>query len=160
MLRLPRDAPVIINVHRSTSADFSEHLQAYLTEIRTITRMDNIQLSPSSSSKFSFRDSLSDDIDLIFHLTDDKPTRDLVGKHEERLSKQVEKLHEDLVSNETATKFYEENNDPENAERERRRREILLEEMTLNQRRHETFVQLAHKRTVVEKKSNKTKRRT
>lgn len=157
MLRLSRNAPIIINIHRPSSTDISEHLQTYLTEIRTITRMDNIQLSSSSSSKISFRDSLTDDIDLIFHLTDDESTRDLISKHEERLSKQVEKLHEDLISNEATTKFYEENNDPDHAERERRRREILLEELTLNQRRHETFVELAQKRTVIEKK---TKRKT
>lgn len=155
MLRLPRNSPISIDIHRSTSTALVEHLQAYLTEIRTITRLDNIELSPSVFSKFSFRDYLTDDIDLIFNLTDDSSTRELVSKHEERLSKQVDKFHDDLNNNETAMNFHRENNDEENVQREQRRREILMDEMKLHQRRHETFVQLTQKRTVIDKTTKK-----
>ncbi len=158
MLRLPRDANIFIHLHQQ---DFSTHLETYLTEIRTITRLNNIHLSHSSSSTsspYSFRDYLTDDVELIFHLTDDQATRELVAKHEERLSIQVEKLKEDIATNATIIQAHQENQDAENIEREERRREVLLEEMKLTERRHETFVHLAQKRTVVEKKNKKEKR--
>lgn len=154
MLRLPRDSSIYIDIHRPTSAIFSDHLQTYLTEIRTITRLDNIELS-SSSSKFSFRDYLTDDIDLIINLTDDSSMRELVSKHEERLSKQVDKLNDDLLTNETTMEFHRDNE--EIVQREQRRREILFDELKLNQRRHETFVQLAQKRTIIDKNKKKNK---
>jgi len=157
MLRLPRDSNIIINFPNSHRDDLSRHIESYLTEIRTITRLNNIQLSSSIQlSKYSFRDYLTDDIELIFNLNDDQQTRELVEKHEERLSKQVEKLNDDMNINETIMKFHQENNDAENIEREQRRREILIEDIKLTKRRHETFVQLAQKRTIIEKKNKRS----
>jgi hypothetical protein len=157
MLRLPRDSNIIINFPNSHPDDLSRHIENYLTEIRTITRLNNIQLSSSIQlSKYSFRDYLTDDIELIFNLNDDQQTRELVEKHEERLSKQVEKLNDDKNINETIMKFHQENNDAENIEREQRRREILIEDIKLTKRRHETFVQLAQKRTIIEKKNKRS----
>jgi len=153
MLRLPRDCNIMIRIHDQD--DLSEHIENYLLEIRTITRLNNINLfdsSLSSKSKYLFRDYITDNIELIFNLNDDKQTRELVEKHEERLSKQVDKLNDDININDTARKFYQENNDLENLEREQRRRDILIEDIKLIQRRHETFVNLAQKRTVIEKK--------
>jgi hypothetical protein len=164
MLRLPRDSDIIIHFHDSNSQDLSTHIETYLTEIRTITRLNNIQLIRSSNdslnlSKLSFRDYITDNIELIFNLNDNEQTKGLVGKHEEKLSKQVDKFHDDMNANDAAMKLHQENNDVENIEREQRRREILIEDMTLTQRRHERFVQLAQKRTIVEKK-NKTEKRS
>jgi hypothetical protein len=157
MLRLPRDSNIIINFPNSHPDDLSRHIENYLTEIRTITRLNNIQLSSSIQlSKYSFRDYLTDDIELIFNLNDDQQTRELVEKHEERLSKQVEKLNDDMNINETVMKFHQENNDAENIEREQHRREILIEDIKLTKRRHETFVQLAQKRTIIEKKNKRS----
>jgi hypothetical protein len=164
MLRLSRDSDIIIHLH--DQEDFSIHLETYLTEIRTITRLNNIHLLSSSSktplnfSNFSFRDSIINNVELIFNLNDDKQTRELVEKHEQRLSKQVDKLNDDIGVNEAATKFYQENNDLENVDREQRRRENLVEEVKLTQRRHETFVNLAQKRTVIEKKNKNEKKRS
>ena len=159
MLRLPRDSNIIIHFHNSHQNDLLQHIQNYLTEIRTITRLNNVQLSSSvHPSKYSFRDYLTDDIELIFNLNDDQQTRELVEKHEERLSKQVAKLNDDLHTNENVMKFHQENNDTENIEREQRRREILMEDVELTQRRHETFVQLSQKRTVIEKKNKNDQR--
>jgi hypothetical protein len=156
MLRLPRDSDIIIHFHNRNQEYLSTHLQTYLTEIRTITRLNNIHISSSPNlSKFSFRDYITDNIELLFNLNDDKQTRDLVEKHEERLSKQIDKLNDDIVVNETATKFHQENDELEFIEREQRRHEILIEDMKLTQRRHETFVNLAQKRTVFEKKNKK-----
>ncbi|CAF3373526.1 unnamed protein product [Rotaria socialis] len=159
MLRLSRDCDIIVYFHDKDQVDLSTHIETYLSEIRTITRMNNIHVCSSSSSnnslnlsKFSFRDHVTDDIELIFNLHDNKQTRDLVEKHEERLSKQVSKLHDDIDANDTAVKYYQENNDLENVEREQRRNEILLEEIKLTQQRHERFVEIAQKRTIVEKK--------
>jgi hypothetical protein len=153
MLRLPRDSNIIIYFHNSHQNNLLQHIENYLTEIRTIARLNNIQLSSSVySSKYSFRDYVTDDIELIFNLNDDQQTRELVEKHEERLSKQVEKLNDDMHTNETIMKFHQENNDTENIEREQRRREILIEDIQLTKRRHETFVQLSQKRTIIEKK--------
>ncbi|CAF5183632.1 unnamed protein product [Rotaria magnacalcarata] len=159
MLRLSRDCDIIVHFHDKDQVDLSTHIESYLSEIRTITRMNNIHVCNSSSSnnplnlsKFSFRDHVTDNIELIFNLHDNKQTRDLVEKHEERLSKQVNKLHDDIDANDTAVKYYQENNDLENVEREQRRHEILVEDMKLTQRRHEKFVEIAQKRTIVEKK--------
>jgi hypothetical protein len=146
----------MIRIHNQDQDDFSKHIENYLTEIRTITRLNNIHISSSPNlSKFSFRDYITDNIELLFNLNDDKQTRDLVEKHEERLSKQIDKLNDDIVVNETATKFHQENDELEFIEREQRRHEILIEDMKLTQRRHETFVNLAQKRTVFEKKNKK-----
>ncbi|CAF5061075.1 unnamed protein product, partial [Rotaria sp. Silwood1] len=132
----------------------------------TITRLNTLHICRSSSSlnnsfklsKFSFRDYITDNIDLIFNLNDNKQSRELVQKHEERLSKQVDKLHDDMGVNELATKFYQDNNDFENVEREQRRRETLIEDLKLTQRRHERFVELAQKRTIIEKKNKNEKK--
>jgi hypothetical protein len=165
MLRLPRDSNIIIHFHNQNQDNLSTHIETYLTEIRTITRLNNIHLFDSSSSnnsinlsKFSFGDYITDNIELIFNLNDDKQTRELVEKHEERLSKQIDKLNDDMNTNDEVSKFYQENNDLENLEREQRRREILIEDIKLNQRRHETFIKLAQKRTVIEKKNKNEKR--
>jgi hypothetical protein len=160
MLRLPRDSDVIIHFHNQDQEDLSTHMETYLTEIRTITRLNNIHLLRSSSSnksinlsKFSFRDYITDNVELIFNLNDDNQTRELVEKHEERLSKQVDKLNDDMAVNDAAMKFHQDNNDLENIEREQNRRELLIEDIKLTQRRHERFVELAQKRTIVEKKN-------
>ncbi|CAF3540062.1 unnamed protein product [Adineta steineri] len=164
MLRLSRDSDIIIYFNDQNHEDLSTHIENYLTEIRTITRLNNIHVVCSSSnnslnkSKYSFNDYITDNVELIFNLNDDKQTKELVEKHEERLSKQVDKLQDDLGVNDTATKFYQENNDEENIEREKNRREIIMEDMKLTQRRHERFVELAQKRTVIEKKNKKEKR--
>ena len=73
------------------------------------------------------------------------------------LSKQVEKFYEDLTTNDAARKNYEENNDQDSLDREQRRREVLLDDLRLTERRHERFVQLAGKRTVLEKKLKDSK---
>ncbi|CAF3420406.1 unnamed protein product [Rotaria sp. Silwood1] len=166
MLRLLRDSDIIIHFSNRDQEDLSTHIETYLTEIRTITRLNNIHVCRSSSSennsfklsKFSFRDYITDNIDLIFNLNDNKQSRELVQKHEERLSKQVDKLHDDMGVNELATKFYQDNNDFENVEREQRRRETLIEDLKLTQRRHERFVELAQKRTIIEKKNKNEKK--
>jgi len=152
MLRLQRDCNIMIRIHDQDN--LSEHIENYLLEIRTITRLNNINLFDSSlsKSKYLFRDYITDNIELIFNLNDDKQTRELVEKHEERLSKQVDKLNDDININDATRKFYQENNDLENLEREQHRRDILIEDIKLIQRRHETFVNLAQKRTVIEKK--------
>jgi hypothetical protein len=154
MLRLPRDCNIMIRIHNQDQDDFSKHIENYLTEIRTITRLNNINLfhSSSSESKYLFCDYITDNIELIFNLNDDKQTRELVEKHEERLSKQIDKLNDDINTNDAARKFYQENNDLENLEREQHRRDILIEDIKLIQRRHETFVNLAQKRTFIENK--------
>jgi len=153
MLRLPRDCDILINFHNENQDNLSKHIESYLTEIRTIARLNNIHLNKSINfSKLSFRDYITDNIELIFNLNDDKQTRELIEKHEERLSKQVDKLNDDMNINDSMRKFYQENNDLENLEREQRRRDILIEDIKLNQRRHEIFVQLAQKRTIIEKK--------
>ncbi len=161
MLRLPRDSDVIIHFHNQE--DLSTHMETYLTEICTITRLNNIHLLRSSSSnksinlsKFSFRDYITDNVELIFNLNDDNQTRELVEKHEERLSKQVDKLNDDMAVNDAAMKFHQDNNDLENIEREQNRRQLLIEDIKLTQRRHERFVELAQKRTIVEKTKKKT----
>jgi hypothetical protein len=158
MLRLPRDSHIDIHFHHPD--DLSTHLETYLTEIRTITRLNNIQFSDNSLnlSKCSFRDYITDNIELIFHLNDNQQTRELIEKHEERLSKQVDKLHDDMNTNDATIKFYQENLDLEILQREQRRRELLIEDIKLTERRHETFVQLAEKRTVIEKKNKNEKR--
>ncbi|CAF3553504.1 unnamed protein product [Rotaria sordida] len=161
MLRLSRDSDIIIHFYNQDKEDLSIHVETYLTEIRTITRLNNIHVCRSSSSlnnsfnlsKFSFRDYITDNIELIFNLNDNKQSRELVEKHEERLSKQVDKLHDDIGVNEITMKFYQENNDLETLEREQRRREILLDDLKLTQQRHERFVELAQKRTIIEKKN-------
>lgn len=158
MLRLPRDSDIIIHFNNQNQKDLSNNIENYLTEIRTLTRLNNIHIGYSSSSKFSFRDYVNDDIELIFNLNNDKQIRDLVEKHEERLSKQTDKLYDDINANEIAIKFHQDNNDVENVEREQRRREILTEDIKLTQRRHERFVELAQKRTIVEKKNKKEKK--
>jgi hypothetical protein len=161
MLRLPRDSDVIIHFHNQE--DLSTHMETYLTEICTITRLNNIHLLRSSSfnksinlSKFSFRDYITDNVELIFNLNDDNQTRELVEKHEERLSKQVDKLNDDMAVNDAAMKFHQDNNDLENIEREQNRRQLLIEDIKLTQRRHERFVELAQKRTIVEKTKKKS----
>jgi hypothetical protein len=149
MLRLPRDSDVIIHFHNQDQEDLSTHMETYLTEIRTITRLNNIHLLRSSSSnksinlsKFSFRDYITDNVELIFNLNDDNQTREL-----------VDKLNDDMAVNDAAMKFHQDNNDLENIEREQNRRELLIEDIKLTQRRHERFVELAQKRTIVEKKN-------
>ncbi|CAF2434257.1 unnamed protein product [Rotaria sp. Silwood2] len=166
MLRLSRDSDIIIHFYNQDQESLSSHIETYLTEIRTITRLNNIHVCCSSSSlnnslnlsKFSFRDYITDNVELIFNLNDNKQSRELVEKHEERLSKQVDKLHDDISVNEIATKFYQDNNDFENVEREQHRREILIEDIKLTQRRHDRFVELAQKRTIVEKKNKNEKK--
>lgn len=162
MLRLSRDSDIIIHFY-NVDQDLSTHIETYLTEIRTITRLNNIHVYNSSSSKdslnltnYAFRDYITDNIELIFNLHDNKQMRDLVEKHEERLSKQLDKLRDDIIANDNAAKFYQENNDSENVEREQRRHEILVEEIKLTERRHDRFVELAKKRTIVEKKKKKS----
>ena len=160
MLRLPREAEIIIDCHADHQEGLSVDIETYLTEIRTLTRLNNIRVQRSPpSSNFSFRDHLTDHVDLVFNLSDDPATRDQVEKHEARLSKQIGKLQEDIAVNEAATKFHQENNDLENVERGKRRHETLLEDVESTSRRHENFVQLAQKRTMVEKK-NKTATRS
>lgn len=158
-LRLPRDASIVISF--PSESNLFKHIENYLTEIRTMTRLHNIQLSNQtySPTKFSFRDHLIDDIQMVFNLSDDEQTKELVRKHEERLSKQVDKYHDDLNNNEMLRKAHEEKQDQENFEREQRRREVLIDELKLTQQRHETFVELAQQRTVIEKKP-KTKKRS
>ena len=160
MLRLPRDSNIFIHFRTSNTDDVAKHVQTYLTEIRTIARLNSIDLDEPGRqrSTFSFRDYLTDDVELIFDLVDSPQTRELVEKHEERLSRQVDKLHDDLAANDAATKFHQEKNDLENVEREQRRREILVEDLTWTERRHDRFVELAEKRTIVEKKKKVEKR--
>ena len=109
-------------------------------------------------SKLSFRDYITDNIELIFDLNDDQQTRELVEKHEERVSKQVDKLQNDIGTADDAIKFYQENNDLEIVEREKHRHNRLIEEIQLVQRRHETFVELAQKKTINAKKNNNKKK--
>lgn len=158
MLRLSRDANILIHISNDHSNDLSKYLETYLTEIRTITRLNNIQIShslPTNLSKYSFDDHITDNIKLVFNLNDDKQSKELIEKHEERLSKQVEKLKDDINTNDNVSKFYQENNDEENLQREQRRREILIDDIKLTQQRHETFIKLAKKRTIIEKKNKK-----
>ena len=129
MLRLPRDSTITIHFHNQDSHELSTHVESYLTEIRTVTRLNHIRVKRSpptdtsvQRSQFSFADYISDHVELIFDLDDDKQTRELVDKHEERLSKQVEKLHDDMGVNDVAMKFHQENNDTVNVEREQHRR--------------------------------------
>ena len=165
MLRLSHDSDIIIHCYNHNQENLSIHLENYLTEIRTITRLHKVHVCNSLStnnslnvSKFSFRDYITDNIELVFNLKDDKQTKELVDKHEERLSKQVDKLRDDLNVNETTIKFYQENNNLEYMEREQHRREILMQDIKVTQRRHERFVKLAQKRTIIEKvNSKKTK---
>jgi hypothetical protein len=63
-----------------------------------------------------------------------------------------------MNTNDATIKFYQENPDLEILQREQRRRELLIEDIKLTERRHETFVQLAEKRTVIEKKNKNEKR--
>ncbi|CAF1407990.1 unnamed protein product [Adineta ricciae] len=165
MLRLSRDSDIIIHFHNDNSKDFSTSIEPYLIEIRTMTRLNNIRILQSTSSdisstssKLSFRDYITDNVDIVFILNDDQQTRSLVEKHEERLSKQVDKYNDDLNVNEAAMKFHQENNDMDGIEREQHRRELLIEEIKLTQRRHERFVELAKKRTIIEKKNKKEQR--
>lgn len=160
MLRLPRDADIVVHFHHPEDESLFQHVETYLTELRTISRLTHLRLDRSPSiprSNYSIGDYLTEHVELIFNLNDDSSTRDLVNKHEERLSKQVEKYRDDLVANDAARKMYEENQDQENLDREQRRRETLIEDLHLTERRHERFVQLTGKRTIPEKKSKESK---
>ncbi|CAF4367540.1 unnamed protein product, partial [Adineta steineri] len=50
MLRLSRDSDIIIYFNDQNHEDLSTHIENYLTEIRTITRLNNIHVVCSSSN--------------------------------------------------------------------------------------------------------------
>lgn len=138
-LRLPRNIEVVVDLSGIEDSNLISSIEKYLIELRTVTRMEQLCLKSCAEKKtlekFAFQDRLNENIHLLFNVPESSEMRVLIEKLRQRLTSQIEKYRQDLDLNEKSIQFYQEQNELLTVQRERRRREIIMEDLDMSQRR-------------------------